>query len=329
MELSIIVPIYNVENYIRDCIESIFKQGLDNNHFEIIIVNDGTKDKSIEVIQDIIKAHSNIIVINQNNQGLSVARNNGMSKAKGQFILFLDSDDLLFDKALLPIINKALETKADLLVADFIKLNDNDIFTLKDYHLPPKKFEIHEKTNERFFLEDLDPNQCYVWRTLYRKDFLINNKIFFYPHVCYEDILFTHECFIKAKKCMRTHWLLNIYRKRENSITTTFNKNKAKDLCIIIGKTWELRKSEGLSQQSIIKLENNVYTLFNNLIYIIVKSMLKHADKIEIIDFLKATIPDLYFTNNYKKRIESYLFTHLPHFYLMLRELHWKWVQVK
>ena len=73
MDLSIIVPVYNVEKYIRSCIESIFIQGLDDTDFEVIIVNDGTKDRSMEMIADIIAEHKNITVINQENQGLSVA----------------------------------------------------------------------------------------------------------------------------------------------------------------------------------------------------------------------------------------------------------------
>ena len=100
MKLSIIVPVYNVEKYIRLCMESIFKQGLDENDYEVIIVNDGTPDKSMEMITDIIVAHQNIHVINQENQGLSVARNNGIAAAKGEYIQFLDSDDLLIDNSL-------------------------------------------------------------------------------------------------------------------------------------------------------------------------------------------------------------------------------------
>ena len=84
MDLSIIVPVYNVEKYVRPCIESIFKQGLDDTDFEVIIVNDGTKDRSMEMIADIIQQHNNITVINQENQSLSIARNNGIAAAKGE-----------------------------------------------------------------------------------------------------------------------------------------------------------------------------------------------------------------------------------------------------
>lgn len=95
MDLSIIVPIYNVEQYVRTCIESIYQQGFDEDRFEVILVNDGTKDKSMEMIADIIQQHKNIVVINQENQGFSMARNNGMAIAKGEYILMPDSDDLL------------------------------------------------------------------------------------------------------------------------------------------------------------------------------------------------------------------------------------------
>ena len=95
MDLSIIVPVYQVEQYIRPCIESIFNQGLDDDRFEVIIVNDGTKDRSMEVIADIIEQHKNVTVFNQENQSLSVARNVGIATAEGEYILMPDSDDML------------------------------------------------------------------------------------------------------------------------------------------------------------------------------------------------------------------------------------------
>ena len=119
-QLSIIVPVYNVERYIRPCMESIFRQGLNDDDYEVIIVNDGTQDRSMEVIQDIISQHNNVTVINQENQSLSVARNNGIAVAKGEYILMPDSDDLLIENSLGVLLEKALESKADLVVADFL-----------------------------------------------------------------------------------------------------------------------------------------------------------------------------------------------------------------
>ena len=93
-KFSIIVPVYQVEKYIRACVESIFRQGLDDDVFEVIIVNDGSTDHSMQQIADLIGQHSNIIVLEQENQGLSMARNNGMKNANGDYIIFLWNSSL-------------------------------------------------------------------------------------------------------------------------------------------------------------------------------------------------------------------------------------------
>ena len=172
-KLSIIVPVYDVEPYIRACIKSVFKQGLDDNDFELIIVNDGTPDKSMEMITDIIKQHHNIAVIEQVNMGLSVARNNGISKAEGEYILMIDPDDLLIENSLSSLLDIALKTKVDLVVADFLKMTNEEI---ADYEpILQTEITIKEKTGEELFLEDLSPYECYVWHTLYKKEFILKN----------------------------------------------------------------------------------------------------------------------------------------------------------
>ena len=190
-QLSIIVPVYNVEKYVYECVDSIFRQGLDENIFEVIIVNDGTKDNSMAVIRELIASHSNIIVIEQDNLGLSVARNNGIAKATGEYILMIDSDDLLIDSSLQLLLNRALETKVDLVVADFLEMTIQEIETIRG--IKQKDIIFEEKTGEKLFLEDLNPHQCYVWRTLYRRDFIIDNHLFFIPNILYEDVPFTYE----------------------------------------------------------------------------------------------------------------------------------------
>ena len=166
MDLSIIVPVYNVEKYIRPCIESIFNQGFDDADFEVIIINDGSTDRSMEMITDIIGQHQNITVINQENQGLSVTRNNGIAVAKGDYILMPDSDDLLIEHSLKPLLEKALETKADVVVADFYEMTNDEIESLK-INLPNfADINIEEKTGEQMFFEFLKPHNYTVWRSL-------------------------------------------------------------------------------------------------------------------------------------------------------------------
>ena len=125
--LSIIVPVYQVEQYVRACLKSLFKQGLDDNRFEVIMVNDGTRDGSFEVVADIMALHRNIIRVDQENQGLSAARNTGMKYAKGDYVLFVDSDDLLVEGSVAPLLQTAEDNAADLVVADFVKLSDEEL----------------------------------------------------------------------------------------------------------------------------------------------------------------------------------------------------------
>ena len=321
--LSIIVPVYNVEKYIKPCIESIFRQGLDEDSFEVIIINDGTKDCSIEVIQDIISQHQNITVIHQENQGLSVVRNNGIAVAKGEYILMPDSDDLLIENSVPKLLEAALSTKADLIVADFMKMADEEIEHITTN--PPQQktvFEYQEKTGEQLFLEDLNPHQCYVWRTMFRREFLIENNITFYPGIYIQDVPFTHECYIKAQKCLRTSWLLNIYRKGHESVTFCFNEKKEKDFCMAIAKTWELTRISGLSSAIQDKLRDDVYTSFTVMICSTVHSLKNSSERIEVIDFLGKHAPDLRFRNGFKQKFVSLIYRTMPHTFMHLRYLY-------
>ncbi|MBO7045443.1 MAG: glycosyltransferase [Prevotella sp.] len=318
-KLSIIIPVYNVEKYIRSCIESVYRQGLNEDDYEVIIINDGTKDRSMEMIADIIQMHSNITIINQENQGLSVVRNNGIAVAKGEYILMPDSDDLLIENSLNPLLEKALESQADLVVADYLSMTDEEIEQTNTSLLQKTKLEYKEKTGEELFLQNLNPYHCFVWRTLYRREFLIDKKLTFVPGIYIQDVPFTHECYLKAQKCIRTSWLLNIYRKGHESATYSFNIKKAKDFCTAIAKTWELTRLEYLSPQIQEKLREDVYTSFSMIIWITVHKIKKQSERIEIIDFLKYQAPDLWFRNGTKQKLESYMYHYLPHWFIHLR----------
>ena len=307
--------------------ESIFKQGLDEDDYEVIIVNDGTEDRSMEVIEDIISTHANIMVINQENLSLSVARNNGIAAAKGEYILMPDSDDLLIENSLKPLLDKALETKADLVVADFLEMDDKGIGEITNLRNNEEAVFV-EKTGQQLFLEDLDPRQCYVWRTLFRREFLRQHHLTFVPGIRYQDVPFTHEVYLKAGKCLRTHWLLNIYRRGHESATASFNKKKAHDLCIAIAKTWRLRRTQNLPTKVRQKLENDIFASFSLLIYFMMYGIKKFSDRKEIFSFLRKKVPHLKFTHGAKQRVTSFMYTYMPHVYFFIR-LTLKWCTPK
>lgn len=323
MDLSILVPVYNVEKYVRPCLESIFKQGLDEDRFEVIIVNDGSTDKSMEMITDIIQQHNNITIINQENQSLSVARNNGIAVAKGKYILMPDSDDLLIENSLLPLLDKAIETKADLVVADFLAIRDDEIDSFKE--VTQNEFICQEKTGEQLYLEDLDQSQCYVWRTLYKREFILDHHITFVPGINYQDIPFTQECYLKAQKCIKANRLLYIYRtNRPGAATTYFHVQKARSFIIALANTRKLTQLS-LSTQVRYKLEENIYSAFRTIIYHTTYRIHKSSERRHIITMLNDEVPHLCFTHGIKQKVTTFMLQHFPNIYI---ELYYYYVQV-
>jgi len=328
MKLSIIIPVFNVEDYIRPCLESILRQGLDEDCYEIIIINDGTPDKSMDVIADIIETNHNIRVIEQENQGISIARNNGIKRASGDYILFIDSDDILIDNSILFLLDKAISSKADLVVADYLKMNDEAIANLEENIIKQKDGIIQIKSGKELFLQDLNPYYCYVWRTMYRREFLNNNNLLFIPHICYEDIPFTQLCYINANLCLRVNWFFIIYRQGHTSITNSFNAKKARDFCTAISELWEISKKENLDNKIKLKLRNNVFIHFSMVFYLLTSSTSIHrSEKISVMYYLKKICPDLTFKNGIKQIIVNFLYQRMPNTYINLRILYARYLQ--
>ena len=310
MDLSIIVPIYNVEKYVRACIESLYRQGLDESRFEVILINDGTQDRSIEIIQDIIDQHNNITVIHQDNQGLSIARNKGIAIARGDYLLLPDSDDMLIDYSVKPMLEKALEEEPDMIIADFVQMNDNEIAFLNK---KPIRQASEFTTIDIQGHELLEENYCrYYWRTMYKKRFLIDNNISFVPGIYAQDIPFTNECFLKVEKCLKTTWLLNIYRRGHSSASSSYSLRRANDTSIALGKVWNFINTNlpPLTKQ---KQEELVFHIFLSHIYAIPFGHLKGLPEIiKAYDFMKSELPILSFKHNLRQRIWTFLFYKVP-----------------
>ncbi len=328
-QLSVIIPIYNVKQYLRCCIESIFHQELDDDVFEVILVNDGTPDESMESIKDIIKSHKNIIVINQQHQGVSIARNNGIKRATGQYITFIDSDDLLIEKSIIPLLNILQLHQPDLIVAEYLKMDDNAIKYYQKTHIHKRvDYNYVTKSGQQILMEDIQPRHCYVWRNLYKRSFLQNNHIEFIPGIYFEDIPFIHECHIKAKNCIKTDLPIYIYRIGHDSITgSALNKQKAMDFCIAIYKTWELQEFHELSPRIKQKINDNAFDIFSLLSYSITEEIIDIRERIEIIKFLNQIAPQLEFTHGIKQRCISFAYKNSPETYIRFKALYQKFAK--
>ena len=321
IDLSIILPVYNVEMYIHSCIECIFKQGLDENRFEVIIVNDGTKDNSINVISDIIKQHSNITIINQENQGISIARNNGLALARGEYVIMLDSDDMLFDNSLKPLLDIAINSKVDLVVADYIQMSNEEIAQTKDFTSMQKSLpvEYQETTGQDLYINYLDFNNCAIWHILFRREFLISNKISFLPQTWFEDLLFTPECYLKANKCVKASWFLNIYRRRADSISLgEFSKKKAESLCILINQNWKHNELFNNIKQY-VKLKQYLSQLIKIQLYSISHSTLSFKERVILLSSIKQEIKNTHSLKINKQLLQNFLIRTMPVFYTYIR----------
>ena len=319
--LSIILPIYKVEAYIKECLESIFRQGLNDEDFEVILVNDGTPDNSFGVIDDIIVRHRNIVVINQANQGVSIARNSGFAKATGEYVYFMDPDDILIDNSLSVLITNLIGTQIDIMMADYIKFNDGEmsddvIHTVQDYHAV-------EKTGAEAFCEDLSPYECYIWRMLIRREFLLRYKIDFKPF-WYEDTLFCQECYLKASRCIKASFKLYYYRLRYGSFTSSMDFGKMLNLNSALAALWDLR-GVGNAQKSIVeqKLMDNIFCSFSYGLWCISHNEQLCANRKQIVKDLKSKIPprEFFFSANAKQRMVSFFFRYIPNLYIKFRSI--------
>ena len=202
IKVSIIVPVYNVEDYVEKCLQSLVNQTLEG--IEIIVVNDGSTDNSKEVIQKFIKENisSNIIYVEKENGGLSDARNYGMKYAKGEYITFLDSDDYVENTMYEKLYNKAISENADYVECDFYWVYPNKKKEDKGFRYTNKKeMFVHARV--------------VAWNKLIKRD-VIKEKFPYGMH--YEDVEFFYKLLPNITKFAFVEEPLIYYIQRENSL---------------------------------------------------------------------------------------------------------------
>lgn len=318
MKLSIIIPVCNVEKYIGPCLESIYRQGLSDGDFEVIVVNDGSTDNSMKVVEDIRFHHHNIQIIHQDHAGPSVCRNEGMEMAKGEYVLFVDSDDLLMDNGLTVLLKKALDTSADMVVADFMRLNDDEITSVYDSQVTDS--QVVDKTGLDYYVEDYDPGVgSFIWRILYKRTFLNENHIRLEPGVYYEDIPFLQECYLKAQRVIGVHLLYYIYRIRQRSCTYSFTMKNAMDYNTAIANSWRLTEMGNLPERVVTRQKKNIYLFFNYAVDCIIGVFGDPSERKKIVDDMIRKVPDLRFTGGVEPEVVSALFRTMPHTYIRWR----------
>lgn len=193
--LSLILPIYNVEEYIEKCFDSIFSQGVDEQFFEVIAVIDGSPDNSINIIKGYAQKHHNIVIVDKENGGVSSARNIGIETAEGEYIMFVDPDDTLLPDSMTKILNIINKKEIELLILrSFYDDSCKEVFGWNkriDCNIIYTGLEAYNKGYTRGS----------IWGVVYNKVFLMNNYLRFPLDIKNsEDAIFFMQCQIRAKK---------------------------------------------------------------------------------------------------------------------------------
>lgn len=243
VEVSVIIPVYNSENYLDECLDSVINQTFKD--IEIICINDGSADTSLEILEKYEKLDNRMSVFTQENSGQSVARNNGIKKSKGKYIYFMDSDDYLELNALEEIYNISEKNNLELLIFKMINFNDgsNKKFTSRYYemnslsHLDGKIFNYADIGENALDFAVSPPGKLF-------KKTLIEN-IQFPENLIFEDNLFFAKAMINANRV--SFYDNHLYNRRIRKDSTTQVKDiRFADSIVITNKIIDLAKEHGI-----------------------------------------------------------------------------------
>lgn len=283
IDVSVIMPVYNTADYLAESISTIVRQTLRN--IEILIIDDGSTDNSLEVMRQFQKHDSRIRVFSQENKGVSAARNLGISNSLGKYIYFMDSDDLLDERALAECFYKSEEEDLDLLFfdADVFGADSSRRFNYKRTHLLVGDICSGRKTLERLFeIEGFHVSPCL---NFIKNSYLKRTELLFHPGIIHEDELFTLELFLYAE---RVSFINQCYFKRrvraDSIMTSKFSRNNIIGYFTVISRIEEIKDKPSSDNETIelvdrrlgavvpavlyesrrSSLRNRLYVLFNS-----------------------------------------------------------------
>lgn len=259
--LSIIIPVYNVERYIKKCLLSILAQEKDfNNLIEIIIIDDGSTDQSPAIINE-FRNKDFLYIITQKNQGLSNARNTGFSLAKGKYIWFVDSDDCIISNAITMILSIIKEQETDIIGLDVIKKQESDNKKIKESVFTNKKFyKYYNCIKSGLFLQG-KIHQGMVQRYIFSSKFLKKHNIAFMPNIYHEDMEFMVKCFLYAKTIICKPRTCYEYLIRENGSIMSTHNSKSLESKLRILTYWENLVQQQLSTHQKAVIYDSLFSL--------------------------------------------------------------------
>ena len=227
VKISVIIPVYNVENYLAECLDSVVAQNLDN--YEILCIDDGSEDSSGKILDDYANRYPHVQAFHTVNRGLGAARNYGLKRTRGEYVLFVDSDDFIQNNSL-----RYLYEQASSLDLDILHYDGNIIY--EDANLEQQFGKLKSRyalSRSREYSEVTDGQEMYCamqqngdhrevsWLQLIRRDFLERNNLLFPEGILNEDIIFDFACLAFAQRVSHRKKKVYTYRIRNSSIVTS------------------------------------------------------------------------------------------------------------
>lgn len=229
---SIILPVYNVEKYLKACLDSIYNQTFQD--FEIIAVNDGSTDGSLGILNDYRDKYGKMVVISQDNRGLSAARNVGLLYAEGEYICYVDSDDVIFLRMLEKVYSH-FDNTVDIVAYNHIHVDEE--FELCDFHTQVlTESKLLKGCGKDIYVSLTNSHKYFnaVWRMCVRRSYLDEIGVTFVEGIFYEDVMYTLTCYLNAKYMIYIDEQLYAYRNRQGAITNSRKFAKGVDSYISI-----------------------------------------------------------------------------------------------
>lgn len=226
MKLSIIVPVYNVEAFLKKCVDSLLAQDLPRDEYEVILVDDGSTDGSGALCDALAAEHGNVRVIHQQNRGLSGARNAGIPAVSGDYVLFVDSDDYLCPNVLGGLVKQMGDQDLDILRFNYQNVNmDGEVFEPNKYAKPFVDYSDEVCDGETFLNERLG-FACYAWQFLVKASILRNEGNMFKEGIYFEDVEWTPRILLQARRVASTDTVVYNYLFRTGSIARNADHEK-------------------------------------------------------------------------------------------------------
>ena len=239
--VSIIVPVYNVEKYIEKCLQSLLEQTYQA--IEIILIDDGSTDKSGKICDNCANVDDRIRVIHQKNKGVSTARNVGIQYASGSYIVFVDPDDWVTSSFIQTLYNLLIDNDAELAIIGVLSHYETLSEEIVDFVDIAKPKELKLMTSEQTLDNILDEDMFlgYLWNKMFKRELIIDNKIKFSEDVkIWEDLLFCCQYILQINKSVYRDEKLYVYNIRKNSVTNSIDNNKEKTKLLAAEKMLEI-----------------------------------------------------------------------------------------